>query len=54
MSERRVKAPAKINLGLEIIRRRTDGYHDINTLFASLDLYDEITIEAREDEEITW
>lgn len=40
----RVEAPAKINLGLEVLRRRPDGYHDINTLFASIDLTDEIIL----------
>ena len=55
MSERRsflIDAPAKINLGLEIIRRRDDGYHDINTLFAAIDLCDQIEVEARDDRKI--
>ena len=46
-------APAKINLGLEIIRRREDGYHDINTVFAAIALCDEITLRLRDDQEIT-
>jgi 4-diphosphocytidyl-2-C-methyl-D-erythritol kinase len=29
-------APSKINLGLEVVRRRSDGYHDINTVFYRL------------------
>jgi 4-diphosphocytidyl-2-C-methyl-D-erythritol kinase len=33
MSTRTYIAPAKINLGLEIVRKRPDGYHDLNTLF---------------------
>jgi len=37
---------AKINLGLEILRKRTDGYHDINTVFLPITLADELTIEA--------
>jgi 4-diphosphocytidyl-2-C-methyl-D-erythritol kinase len=36
---------AKINLGLEVLRRRPDGYHDIRTLFQWIDYYD--TIEFR-------
>ena len=36
---------AKINLGLEVVRRRPDGYHDIRTLFQWIDLHD--TIEFR-------
>ena len=27
------RAPAKINLGLHVVRRRDDGYHDIETVF---------------------
>ena len=47
-----ISAPAKINLGLEVIRRRDDGYHDINTLFAAIDICDEIRIQLRDDREI--
>jgi len=39
-----VAAPAKINLGLSILGTRPDGYHDIETLFQKISLYDEITI----------
>lgn len=40
----KVKPFAKINLGLEILRKRADGYHDINTCFIPISLYDEIDI----------
>jgi 4-diphosphocytidyl-2-C-methyl-D-erythritol kinase len=40
----RVKPFAKINLGLEILRKRADGYHDINTCFIPIMMYDEIEI----------
>lgn len=36
---------AKINLGLNIVRRRTDGYHDIETIFYPIPLTDALTIE---------
>ena len=36
----RVKSFAKVNLGIEILRKRDDGYHDIRTLFQSIDLHD--------------
>ncbi len=39
-----IRAPAKINLGLNVIRKRKDGYHDLNTIFYPISLYDEITI----------
>ena len=35
-----LKAPAKANLCLKIVRRREDGYHDIESLFQPLDLAD--------------
>lgn len=37
---RRIKSFAKINLGLEIIRKREDEYHDIRTIFQAIDFYD--------------
>ena len=37
-------APAKINLGLEILRKRNDGYHDINSLFVPIPLADELNV----------
>lgn len=39
------RAYAKINLGLRILRRREDGYHDIETVFHRINLFDEITFE---------
>jgi 4-diphosphocytidyl-2-C-methyl-D-erythritol kinase len=43
-------APAKINLALHVRRRRADGYHDIETLFAFLADGDVLTVEnASED-----
>ncbi len=39
-----VSSPAKINLLLEIISKRSDGYHNINTIFQKISLCDEITI----------
>lgn len=40
-----VQAFAKINLGLEVVRRRSDGYHDIRTLFQTVSLADELNFE---------
>jgi 4-diphosphocytidyl-2-C-methyl-D-erythritol kinase len=40
---------AKINLGLEIVGRRPDGYHDIRTLFQTVSLADEIGFEPAPD-----
>jgi 4-diphosphocytidyl-2-C-methyl-D-erythritol kinase len=35
-----LKAPAKINLTLEVIGKRPDGYHEIRSVFQSIDLFD--------------
>lgn len=39
-----ILSPAKINLGLSIVARRPDGYHEIRTIYQKISLYDEITI----------
>jgi 4-diphosphocytidyl-2-C-methyl-D-erythritol kinase len=41
-----VKAPAKINLTLDVLGVRPDGYHDLRTTFQSLALHDTLTISA--------
>ena len=35
-----LKPPAKINLYLKVLRKRPDGYHDIETVFERIDLCD--------------
>ena len=40
-----VLAPAKINLSLRILNRRSDGFHEIETLIAPISLCDQIKIE---------
>src|SRR5262245_31656290 len=40
-------APAKINLSLRVLGRRSDGFHEIETLIAPISLCDEIKIEQR-------
>lgn len=40
-----VSSCAKINLGLRILRRRPDGYHDIESIFVAIDLSDVLLIE---------
>lgn len=40
-----LKAYAKINLGLRILRKREDGYHDIETVFFRVNPFDEINLE---------
>jgi 4-diphosphocytidyl-2-C-methyl-D-erythritol kinase len=38
-----VRAPAKLNLHLSVGPLRTDGYHDLTTVYQALSLYDEVT-----------
>ena len=40
-----LKAYAKINLGLRVLRKREDGFHDIETIFHRVNLFDELTVE---------
>jgi 4-diphosphocytidyl-2-C-methyl-D-erythritol kinase len=40
-----IECPAKINLFLNILNRNQNGYHDLQSLFAKIDLFDKLTIE---------
>ena len=44
MKELKLKAMAKINLGLDVLRKREDGYHDLRMIMQSIYLYDQIRI----------
>jgi 4-diphosphocytidyl-2-C-methyl-D-erythritol kinase len=39
------RCPAKINLWLRVLGRRPDGYHELDTLFQTIDVWDELRIE---------
>lgn len=41
-----VRARAKVNLGLEVLGRRADGYHELRSLLWAIDLADQVTLEA--------
>lgn len=41
------RAPAKLNLFLELVRKRDDGYHDIDTVMVPIDWYDDLRIRRR-------
>ena len=51
MSEEIIKLPAfaKINLGLKVLGRRPDGYHEIRTVFQTVTLHDTLTFEPTSD-----
>lgn len=40
----RVRAPAKVNLYLRVLGRRRDGYHDLETVFHTVGLFDDVTL----------
>jgi 4-diphosphocytidyl-2-C-methyl-D-erythritol kinase len=42
-----VRAYAKVNLGLEVLGLRDDGYHELRTLFQTIDLHDELVLRPR-------
>ena len=45
MEQIELRAMGKINLGLDVVRRREDGYHDVRMIMQTVRLYDRITIE---------
>lgn len=47
-----LKAYAKINLGLDVLRRREDGYHDVRMIMQSVGLYDKLTLKKIPKDEI--
>ena len=44
-----LKAMAKINLGLDVIRRREDGYHEVRMIMQTVGLYDELSFRRQKE-----
>lgn len=53
MNQIELKALAKINLGLDVLGRRENGYHDVRMVMQTIYLYDDVRIEKTQSEEIT-
>jgi 4-diphosphocytidyl-2-C-methyl-D-erythritol kinase len=47
------RAPAKINLHLELLARRNDGFHELETLMAPISIFDSLSFTATSDEALT-
>ena len=43
------RAYGKINLGLDVLRRRPDGYHELKMIMQTVDIYDDLTFQRREE-----
>lgn len=52
MESIRLKARAKINLGLDVIGRRENGYHDVRMVMQTVGLYDRIIMTRIPEKEI--
>lgn len=52
MFEMRLKALAKINLGLDVIGRREDGYHEVKMIMQTVRLFDRISIQKTKNQKI--
>ena len=52
MNTIQMKAFGKVNLGLDVIRRRGDGYHEVRMIMQTIQLYDKITIDKARQEGI--
>ena len=44
LTEYRIFSNAKINIGLNVFQKESDGYHNIDSIMAPIDLFDEMEI----------
>lgn len=49
MNRLELNAYAKVNLGLDVLRRREDGYHELRMIMQTVDLFDTLTLEKKEE-----
>ena len=43
-----LRTSAKVNLTLEVLGKRSDGYHELSTVLQAVDLFDRLTVETAE------
>ena len=53
MDQIKVRAYAKVNLGLDVIGRRENGYHDLRMIMQTVRLFDKLSFAKKETDEIT-
>ena len=53
MERIQLKALGKINLGIDVLGKRENGYHDVRMIMQTVYLYDEVTLEKRQEPGIT-
>ena len=51
MNDIYLKSYAKINLSLDVLKKRKDGYHNIDTIFQRINLFDELDIKLTDKED---
>ena len=52
MSQISVNCPAKVNLTLEVLNKREDGFHNIQSVMQTIDLFDVLTIKIEQSEKL--
>ncbi len=52
MDRMQLRALAKINLGLDVLRRREDGYHEVRMIMQTVHIFDQLLLEKRQEEGI--
>ena len=49
----RLRALAKINLGLDVVGKRDDGYHEVRMIMQTIQMYDVLEIEKKRSQELS-
>ncbi len=49
----RLRALAKINLGLDVVGKRDDGYHEVRMIMQTIQMYDVLEIEKKRSRELS-